>query len=234
MKLTENLYQFSGSMFGTNSNTYAFDTPDGLIFIDAGFAEKQYQIMGWQQRADGLEHKKIGHVFITHSHFDHSGNGWLLQKEGARIYMSAQDGDAVSKGDSRVLEDLFGRQFHTFTPDVTVENGQQFCFGSLCLTILSHPGHTEGTISILAETEGRKILFPGDLFVLKPCTPKDELQVEPGWNGGPDYNETRNLKTLRKLTELPSLDMVAPGHGSVYFGDSRELFELLYRTAEGK
>ena len=234
MRITERVYQTSGSMFGTNSNTYCLDTKEGLVLIDAGFSEKQYQIMREQRIADGHEKKKMKDVFITHSHFDHAGNGWILQKERARICMSTEDADAVSKADERVLGELFGRKFRSFTPDVCVKDGQQFYYGNAYITVLAHPGHTEGTISLLAEIAGKKILFTGDLFILQPCTPLDELQVEIGWNGGPDFNAVKNMETLRKLCELPPVDLVAPGHGSIYFGDSRKLFELLYQVAEGK
>ena len=232
MKLAENIYQTSGLMFGTNSNTFCLDTRDGLVLIDAGFSEKQYQIMRSQKEADGLAGKRAEALFVTHSHFDHAGNAWLLQKEGAKVYLSFEDGQAVSTGGPLVLEEQFGRKFRTFTPDGALGDGQTFDFGDIRLTALSHPGHTRGTVSVLAETEKKKVLFTGDLFVLKPFTPLDELQVEMGWDGSPDFDREKNLETLRKLSMLPPVDMVAPGHGSVYFGDSRELFETLYKTAE--
>ncbi len=232
MKITENVYQTSGILYGTNSNTYCIDTSEGLVLIDAGFSEKQYEIIRAQRKEDGLGGKKLRDLFITHGHFDHAGNGWLLQKDGARVYLSAEDGAAVQSGDERVLGSLFGRKFHTFTPDGVVKDGQQFSYGNTRLTVLDHPGHTEGTISILAETGGKKILFTGDIFIMDPCTPADELQAEIGWTGGPDYNGAKNLETFRKLRELPPVDLVAPGHGSIYFGDSKALFEMLYRLAE--
>ena len=79
---------------------------------------------------------------------------------------------------------------------------------------------------------GKRILFTGDIFILDPCTPADELQVEIGWTGGPDYNGAKNLETFRRLRDLPPVDLVAPGHGSIYFGDSKKLFETLYHLAE--
>ena len=223
MRLIENVYQTSGILYGTNSNTYCIDTGEGLVLIDAGFSEKQYEIMRMRRKEDGLGNKKLRDLFITHGHFDHAGNGWLLQKDGARVYLSAEDGVAVQRGDECTLASMFGRKFHTFTPDGTVKDGQTFDYGNTQMTVLEHPGHTEGTISILAETNGKKILFAGDIFVLKACTPM---------TGGPDYNGMKNLETFRKLKELPPVELVAPGHGSIYFGDSRKLFEILYHLAE--
>ena len=218
MRLIENVYQTSGILYGTNSNTYCIDTGEGLVLIDAGFSEKQYEIMRMRRKEDGLGNKKLRDLFITHGHFDHAGNGWLLQKDGARVYLSAEDGVAVQRGDECTLASMFGRKFHTFTPDGTVKDGQTFDYGNTQLTVLEHPGHTEGTISILAETNGKKILFAGDIFVLKACTPMDEARAcEIGWTGGPDYNGMKNLETFRKLKELPPVELVAPGHGKHLF-----------------
>ena len=232
MKIAERFYQTSGIMFGTNSNTYCLDTLDGLVLIDAGFSEKQYEIMREQRRRDGLADRRLQALFVTHCHFDHAGNGWLIQKEGARICMGEKDAEAAAEGGAAVLEEMFGRKFHCYKPEQTVRNGQVFDYGNARLTVLEHPGHTEGTISVLADIEKKKILFTGDLFTLKPCTPADELQVEVGWSGSPDYNAEKNLETLRHLCDLPPVDIVAPGHGSIYMGDSRELFAELYRTAQ--
>ena len=161
MRIVDGVYQTSGSMFGTNSNTYCLDTSDGLVLIDAGFSEKQYQIMREQRRKDSLARKRLQELFITHCHFDHAGNGWLLQKEGARVCMGEKDAEAVSKGGARVLEERFGRKFHCYTPALIVKDGQSFDYGNVRLTVLEHPGHTEGTISILAEGRSGKILFTG-------------------------------------------------------------------------
>lgn len=234
MRISEKVYQTSGIMFGTNSNTYCLDTRDGLVLIDAGFSEKQYQIMREQRKRDRLAGKEFLDLFITHCHFDHAGNGWLLQQEGAKVCMASEDAKAVSEGEPALLEHLFDRKFRCYTPDRIVTDGQTFDYGNIRITVLAHPGHTRGTISLLAELKNKKILFTGDLFTLMPCTPKDELQVERGFDGSPDYDEEKNLETIRKLVELPPVDMVAPGHGSIYLGDSRKLFEALYRSVERK
>ena len=146
--------------------------------------------------------------------------------------MSAEDGAAVKSGDERTLGSLFGRKFRAFTPDGKVRDGQTFNYGNTQLTVLEHPGHTEGTISILAETGGKKILFTGDIFILTPCTPMDELQPEIGWAEAPTTTARRIWRLSESLRELPPVDLVAPGHGSIYFGDSRKLFEILYHLAE--
>lgn len=234
MKIAERIYQTSGLMFGTNSNTYCLNTREGLVFIDAGFSEKQYRIMREQQKRDRLAGKELLDLFITHCHFDHAGNGWLFQQEGAKICMTKEDGEAAGTGSCVLLENLFERKFRRYRPDCIVKDGDAFDYGNVRLTVLAHPGHTKGTISVLAEIKNKKVLFTGDLFTLRPCTPMDELQVEPGWKGSPDYDKDKEMATLQRLMELPPLDMIAPGHGSIYLGDSRKLFEALCDAAERK
>ena len=80
------------------------------MLIDAGFSEKQYQVMREQHKKDRLAGKELLDLFITHCHFDHAGNGWLLQREGAKICMTSEDGEAVSTGGPVLLEHLFGRK----------------------------------------------------------------------------------------------------------------------------
>ena len=231
MRLTANIYQTSGILYGTNSNTYCVDTAKGLVMIDAGFSENQYNIIRRKLEEDGLGKKKVLDVFLTHAHYDHSGNAWLFKQGGANVYLSEKDREAVISEDERVLSDLFGRKFHGFTPDLPVVDNQVFDYGDTRLTVLSHAGHTEGTISLLVETHGIRALFTGDIFVLNNCTPSDELQAEIGWTGGPDFNQEKNIDTFLKLREMPEVDLVAPGHGSVFFGDSKKLFGILYKLA---
>lgn len=234
MKITERVYQTSGLLFGTNSNTYCLETREGLVLIDAGYSEKQYQVMREQHRKDGLAGKGLLDLFITHCHLDHAGNGALWQREGAKVCMALADAEAVRTGAPALLEPLFGQKLERYDTDCAVEGGQLFDYGDVRLAVLDHPGHTAGTISVLAEIEDKKILFTGDLFVLNPCTPQDELRVEPGFDGSPDYDADKELKTAQKLMELPPVDLVAPGHGSIYMGDSRELFEMLYREVRDR
>ena len=45
MKITEHLYQISGVQYGTNSNIYALRTEEGLVLIDCGYQEEQWEKM---------------------------------------------------------------------------------------------------------------------------------------------------------------------------------------------
>ena len=85
MKIAERIYQTSGLMFGTNSNTYCLNTREGLVFIDAGKKKKQYRIMREQQKRDRLAGKELLDLFITHCHLIMPEMAGCFSRKGQRF-----------------------------------------------------------------------------------------------------------------------------------------------------
>lgn len=230
MKIAEDIYQISGLMNGTNSNTFIVQTKEGLVLIDAGYSENQFYAMKKSLEFWGLDINCIKDVFITHSHFDHSGNAHIFKKNGARIYIGEDDRKSVESGDSSTLEQLFGSRFHTCEVDRGLIDGDLMDYNDATIKVIGTPGHTKGSCALLADIRGKKVLFSGDLFVIQSATPADELNIELGWNGDPDFCREKCIKSFEKLRNL-DVDIIAPGHSCVYYGDSIELFERLYKQA---
>ncbi|PYG90275.1 glyoxylase-like metal-dependent hydrolase (beta-lactamase superfamily II) [Ruminiclostridium sufflavum DSM 19573] len=230
MKILNGVYQISGWMNGVNSNTFALETEKGLILIDCGYSEKQYQAMGKSLEFWGLDINSVKDAFITHSHFDHAGNAHIFKKNGARVLIGEDDRNSIECGDACTLEQLFGGSFHTCTADYGLKDGEVFDYGNATIEIVGMPGHTKGSIALMADINNVKILFTGDIFIISGATPADELNLELGWNGDPHFCAKKSIESFYKLRKLKA-DIIAPGHSSIYYGNSQELFERLYKKA---
>lgn len=230
MKIAEEIYQISGHPYGFNSNMYAVNTDKGIIIIDAGFSKRQYEQSNLVLRKWGLEPERVVALFITHAHFDHIGNAHIYQRLGIPVYIGEGDAEAAQKGGAAVLEALFSEKFHVCSNVRGVGDRDVYEFGNTRVEAFSCPGHTKGNASYLVEIKGTRIMFVGDMLVNGGTTPMDELLPELGWNGSPDFNKQDNIQSLDRLRNL-KVDIVAPGHGSIYYGDSSRLFEMLYWKA---
>lgn len=231
MKLTDGVYQVSGHICGMNSNVYVLDTEDGLVFIDAGFAGKQYEMIQDYLKDWNVDQKEIKAVLLTHAHVDHAGNAWRFQENGAALYAGTKDAKAIEEAGESVLEKLFGSKFHPCKDVHGVTDGDVLQFGRFRITVLDLPGHTAGAVGYLVENGKKKVLFVGDMFTVEDVSPADEMLPKIGFNGSPDYSAEANLKSFERLKSC-EVDIVAPGHRGVYFGDCKALFDQLYEIAQ--
>ena len=72
---------------GYDFGDFAFlSTDDGIVAIDAGTAGQRVRAA---LRDAGLEASRIGHVILTHSHFDHAGGLGALLRPGVRVIAQA-------------------------------------------------------------------------------------------------------------------------------------------------
>ena len=230
MRITEHVYQVSGIIYGMNSNVYAIDTESGVILIDAGYADKQYGSMMDVMKQYRLE-SKVTAVFLTHAHLDHAGNAYRFEDKGAEIYIGHKDKDALSQGGPAVLEKQFGTRFHTCQHAAGVKDGDFFDFGDVTLKVIDIPGHTAGAVAYLAEADGKVILFIGDMFSLQGATPQDEIIIDPGWDGGPDFDAKKNVDSFELLKTL-NPQIIAPGHSRIYIGDGQGVLKKAANTAK--
>jgi len=165
------------------ANSYVY----GTILVDAGvlpMAVKPFK-------------DQIKTIVLTHCHFDHT----------ARVKEIAHMCDAkvaIHKNDARgLLEDTwslsmhFGARSPGIAPDVVLNEGD--IIGDL--QVLHTPGHTPGSICLLAERE--LLLFSGDTVFSDGCF------------GRYDFPGGSRIDLARSLERLALLDVegLYPGHG---------------------
>ncbi len=101
-------------------------------------------------------------------------------------------------------------------PAVELAEGGVIRFGALRLRVLHTPGHTEGSVCLLAEDEG--LLYSGDTLFAG------------GWGRVdlPGGDATAMVDSLARLSGLEDHIGVFPGHGgATTIGRERALLELI-------
>ncbi len=145
-----------------------------------------------------LAGRAVGAIILTHGHFDHMGAvAELMAETGAPLLVHSVDAERViGGGDGHV----FGMPMAGVKPDRLLEDGDTLHAGSLTLTVLHTPGHTPGSICLLADEE----VFSGDTLFAGSVGRTDL----PGGDG----RELRE-SIATKLAPLPDETRVHPGHG---------------------
>ena len=194
-----------------------------FVLIDTGIS------WSWQRlraalRATGCTPGTLRVVVLTHGDIDHAGNCVNLRREyGAPIAMHRGDVPMVETGLQPkrwrmgvlgkalglIVAALFwlrlGPKLETFTPDVLLQDGQRLEEFGWAARVIHVPGHTKGSIAVLAEDGS---LFAGDELFDATRPP---LIVE-------NLDELRS--SVAKLRRLPGeVTTVYPGHGKPFPAD---------------
>ena len=162
----------------------AIDTAiPSLAWINAELAER-----GWTLKL----------IVSTHGHWDHIGdNAALSAQTGAPIAVHPLDRDRLVRPQS--LYAPF--EIPPSVPAVELAEGGAIRFGSLHLEVLHTPGHTEGSVCLLAPDDG--LLFSGDTLFAG------------GWGRVdlPGGSPEQMAESIARLGRLEPVTQVRPGHG---------------------
>ena len=152
-------------------------------------------------------------IVSTHGHWDHIGdNAPVASATGAEI--------AVHPLDRHRLQDPHPAwapfEIVPSVPALELADGGVVTFGELRLQVLHTPGHTEGSVCLLASDEG--LLLAGDTLFAG------------GWGrvDFPGGSAEQMVESIGRLAELEDHVAVLPGHGSrTTIGRERPWMELV-------
>ena len=133
--------------------------------------------------------KSIAAILLTHGHFDHVGGvGWLAMETDCPVYLHPED---------LTLPESFtaGPLIYTHTYD----EGDTLELAGLSIRVLHTPGHTPGSVCLLAED----VMFSGDTLFMDSC----------GRTDFPGGSTAQMRKSLLRLAALETDCRVLPGHG---------------------
>jgi len=179
-------------------NTYVvWDSTNECIFVDAGCcSDKERERLTAFVAESGL--KPVA-LINTHGHFDHTvGNEHICSRYGIPAYLHRDDFYNIEMAAEHAAHfDIYLKK-----PPTPKELGSEVKFGNTTLQVLHTPGHSRGSISLYAKSEG--VVFTGDTLFRGSIGRSD-------FEGG-DLNALMSSLHLVLLT-LPGSTEVLPGHG---------------------
>jgi glyoxylase-like metal-dependent hydrolase (beta-lactamase superfamily II) len=152
-------------------------------------------------------------IVSTHGHWDHIGdNAAVAAHTGAEIAVHPLDRNRLTEP-----QPLFAPfDIPPSIPAVELAEGGLIRFGEIRLRVLHTPGHTEGSVCLLAEDEAT--LFSGDTLFAGAWGRVDL----------PGGDADAMVKSLARLTGLEDQVAVLPGHGeATTIGRERAWMELV-------
>ncbi|MBQ8322029.1 MAG: MBL fold metallo-hydrolase [Clostridia bacterium] len=171
------------------SNTYLLTSADECAVIDPSSPYDESYVKG-----------KVKYIFLTHAHFDHmlDIDEWV-EKTGATVLVSEHDYDALADSEKNCYMLLTHKDKGYYGRAEKMKDSNIYPLGHESIKVISTPGHTPGSVSLLAGSS----LFVGDTIFAgggygKCCFP------------GGDFAEIR--KSIIKILWLDENITVYPGH----------------------
>jgi glyoxylase-like metal-dependent hydrolase (beta-lactamase superfamily II) len=160
--LSENLF-----LFRDTCNVYVLRSGNAAVLIDfgAGAVLDHLAEMGVERVTD---------VLLTHHHRDQAQGLARAAENGIRIWVPHQEQDFFHSVDAHwqareiynnynMRQDRFSL-LDSISVNGTLQDYANVVFSDYIFTVVPTPGHTTGSITLMAEVDGQRVAFSGDLI----------------------------------------------------------------------
>jgi len=222
-KISKNLF-----LFEDTCNVYVIKTGVTAVLIDFGDG-KVLQHLG----TIGVE--KVTDIFMTHHHRDQGQGLPIAVQEGIRIWVPHIEQDLFHHinehwqareitNNYNMRQDRFSL-LHSIPAYGTLKDYSTHVIKGISLTIIPTPGHTTGSISVIAEVDGKKRAFTGDL-IYAPGQVWSMAATQWSYNGGEGI-ALSILSLLDVKDRKPN--QLLPSHGQLMDAPSEAIDLLIER-----
>jgi metallo-beta-lactamase class B len=95
----------------------------------------------------GLDPTKVKYVIVSHAHGDHVGGAKMMQEKfDTRLVLGAPDWEMIEKSVNQYPQGKPKR-------DIVGTDGQKVTLGDTTVTLVTTPGHTPGTLSMIFQVK---------------------------------------------------------------------------------
>lgn len=169
-------------IYRSSLQNFLIDTGEEVILVDTGFktgmaapAKKLGAPLYMGERVDdymaslaalGYKPEQVTKILITHKHPDHSDCIECFPQ--AKVYISAEDADALKLTGDNIVRATYGQPYHNFP------NAQQVADG---IWYIEAKGHTRGNSIVIAECDGLFYMFHGDVTYCDAALKANKLSI---------------------------------------------------------
>lgn len=186
-----------------DATVFLVDCDTELVMIDAGAGRSA---SGIEMNIRDLDYdpRDVAAIILTHCHIDHIGGApHFADSFGCSLVVHDLDADAIEAGDPvQTASHLYGTEFPPTAVDVRLKGTENILyFGGRDIRCIHTPGHTPGSMAIVVEQDGKRILFGQDIH--GPFLSAFRSDIE-AWK-----------ESMARLLELEA-DILCEGHFGIF------------------
>jgi glyoxylase-like metal-dependent hydrolase (beta-lactamase superfamily II) len=215
----------------TTCKAYLIHTGRDAILVDVGDGSVF-------DRLASLGIDRVTDVLMTHHHRDQAQGLARAVEAGARIWVPETEVELFSQVEARrqaratannynVRQDRFSL-LNSVPIGGVLRDYDRLCFGRLEICVVPTPGHTPGSVSLLAEIDGCQVAFTGDL-IAGPGKIWSLAATQWTYNGAEGV--AASILSLADLKQRHP-KMLLPSHGQVMLDAVSAIDQLAVRLTE--